>query len=125
MVIDKQINISATSPNLSKNWLPKDIHHSVKTFIKSVKNKLCHHHSKPYTHSNLKKDEIDLLNKFKNREDIIITKADKGGAVVIMNVDDHLKEDNHHHDNTEFYTILITKPTTTHNDIVPLIINYV
>ena len=45
-------------------------------------------------------------------------KADKGGAVVIVNVDDYKKEANRQLDNTEFYTKIVTNPTTTHNDIV-------
>ena len=40
-------------------------------------------------HSNLTKGEIDSLNKFKNRDDTIVTKADKGGAVH-MNIDDDI-----------------------------------
>ena len=72
----------------------------------------------PHTRSNLTKGEIDSLNELKNRDDIIVTKADKGGAVVIMNVDDYIKEANRQLDNTEFYTKLITNPTTTNYDIV-------
>ena len=74
--------------------------------------------SKPHTHSNLTKGEIDWLNKFKNWDDMIITKADKGGAVVIMNVDDYIKKANRQLNNTEFYTKVVTNPTTTDNDMV-------
>ena len=32
------------------------------------------------------------MNKLSEREDIIITKADKGGAIVIVGVKDYIKE---------------------------------
>ena len=109
-------------PKSNKNWLPKDIHHSVKTFIESLKDDMnsttTTNSCQPHTRSNLTKGEIDSLYELKNRDDIIVTKADKGGAVVIMNVDDYIKEANRQLNNTEFYTKLITNPTTTNYDIV-------
>ena len=48
-----------------------------------------------------------LQNLYK-REDIIITKADKGGAAVIVDVADYVQEANRQLDNKEFY-----KKTTT------------
>ena len=75
-------------------WLPKDIHHSVKTFIESVDRDLQKetNETTPERKQNLTKGEIQSLRNLKERDDIIITKADKGGAVVIINVDDYLKE---------------------------------
>ncbi len=67
---------------------------------------------------NLTKGEIQSMCKLKEREDIIITKADKGGAVVIMNVDDYLKEARRQLNNTEFYRKVDTDLTETHADIV-------
>ena len=42
----------------------------------------------------LSKRERDALKTLLEREDIILTKADKRGAVVIINVDDYVKEAN-------------------------------
>ena len=72
------------------NWTPKNIHHSVKTFIESVNNDLISAETgdQPIHKQNLSKGEIEALNDLKGRDDIIISKADKGGAVVIQNVDD-------------------------------------
>ena len=50
------------------------------------------------------------------RDDIIITKADKGGAVVIVDVDDYIQEANRQLSNKEFYKKL-TIDTTEINRI--------
>ena len=36
--------------------------------------------------NNLTKEEIEAMNELKSMDDVIITKADKGGAVVIMDI---------------------------------------
>ena len=104
----------------NKDWLPKDIHHSVKTFIESVDQDLEKdlHETETQTRQNLTKGEIRSLNNLKKREDIIITKADKGGAVVILNVEDYLKEANRQLDNTEFYKKIVHDLTETHAEII-------
>ena len=48
------------------------------------------------------------------RKDIIITKADKEGAVVIMDVNKYVNECNKQLDNTEYYTKLSSDPTELH-----------
>ena len=45
------------------------------------------------------------------RDDIIITKADKRGAAVIVDVDDYVQEANRQLDNNEFYKKLTTDTT--------------
>ena len=55
-------------------------------------------------------------------EDIIITKADKGDAVVIVGVKDYIKEAERQLNNTENYGKLQEDPTATNmklvNDII-------
>ena len=80
-----------------KNWLSKDIQHSIKTHSEFVKNDrnstTTTNNSKPHKRINLTKSEIDSLNEFKNRNDIIIRKDDGGGAVVIiMSADDYISQ---------------------------------
>ena len=43
------------------------------------------------------------MQSLQKREDIIITKADKGGATVIIDVEDYITEANSQLENTEFY----------------------
>ena len=105
----------------NEEWLPKDIHHSVKTFIEAVEHDLETEEQKEAKNDrkqNLTKGEINSLNNLKKREDIIITKADKGGAVVIINVEDYLKEARRQLDDTEFYQKASNDLTETHASIV-------
>ena len=51
------------------------------------------------------------MQNLRKRDDIIITKADKGGAVVIVDVDDYVEEANRQLDNKEFYKKLTTDTT--------------
>ena len=109
-------NISKTN----KDWLPNNTHHSVKTFIESINKDLTNAQrgDNQLIRNNLTKGEIHSLHHLKNRDDIIITKDDKGGAVVIVNVEDYLAEAKRQLDNTNFYTKLDVIPTATHADIV-------
>ena len=104
----------------NKEWLPKEIHHSVKTFIETIDRSLENNlgTNKREKKQNLTKEEIKALHELKERDDIIITKADKGGAVVILNVDDYLKEANRQLSNTEFYQEVHSNLSSTHAEIV-------
>ena len=53
-----------------------------------------------------------------DRNDIIITKADKGGAVVIIDVEDYVKEAEHQLSNKDGYKKLQYDPTQTHSRLV-------
>ena len=53
-----------------------------------------------------------------DRNDIIITKADKGGAVVIIDVDDYVKEAEHQLSNKAVYKKLQYDPTQRHTRLV-------
>ena len=48
------------------------------------------------------KNETDALHQLSQRDDTIITKADKGGAVVVINVDDYIRGANRQLNNTSF-----------------------
>ena len=62
------------------------------------------------------------MTSLKNRDDIIITKADKGGAVVILDVKDYLAEANRQLENTEFYKKIDVNLTETHTDTINKVI---
>ena len=53
-----------------------------------------------------------------DRNDIIITKADKEGAVVIIDVEDYVKEAEHQLSNKDSYKKLQYDPTQTHSRLV-------
>ena len=53
-----------------------------------------------------------------DRNDIIAKKADKGGAVVIIDVEDYVKEAEHQLTNKDGYKKLQYDPTQTHSRLV-------
>ena len=71
---------------------------------------------KPY--NNLTINERTSMKELSEREDIIITKADKGGAVVIVDVKDYIKEAERQLNNTENYRKLQEDPTATNMKLV-------
>ena len=96
----------------NKTWTPKENHHTVEKFAQAFQKR----EIKQIPHKNLSKKEEDALQNLSKRNDIIITKADKGGAVVIGDVDDYIQEANRQLDNKEFYKKL-TIDTTEINRI--------
>ena len=58
------------------------------------------------------------MNDLKDRSDILITKADKGGAVVIMDVKDYINEANRQLGNTHFYKSVDEDLTHKHNNVI-------
>ena len=69
-------------------------------------------------YNNLTKSERTSMKELSEREDIIITKADKGGAVVIADVKDYMKEVERQLNNTENYRKLQQDPTATNLKLV-------
>ena len=68
--------------------------------------------------NNLTKNERTSMKELSDREDIIITKADKGGAVVIVDVKDYIKEAERQLNNTDNYRKLQEDPTATNTKLV-------
>ena len=82
--------------NKNKSWVPDKNHCSIDTFVKAVKKDIeC---TKTFRlkqpHPNLDKSEkgIKKIKELSKREDIIMTNADKGRAVVVVDLNDYIKE---------------------------------
>ena len=71
---------------------------------------------KPY--NNLTKNERTSMEELSEQEDIVITKAGKGGAAVIVDVRDYIKEAERQLNNTENYGKLQEDPTATNIKLV-------
>ena len=85
-------------PKTNKKWRPDKNHHTVETYMEATKNTLEteeQNNSKNKYYNNLTKRERKALKELTDRNDIIITKVDKGGAAVIINVEDYVKEAEH------------------------------
>ena len=74
--------------------------------------------SKPHSRNNLTTDEKRALDQLSQRTDILICKADKGGATVILDVKDYIREANRQLGDKNFYRKLDSDPTNTHLELV-------
>ena len=83
-------------PETDKTWEPKCIHHKVKTFVVVLERDLSefpmNNDQNKFIQKYLSKSEKLALQKLKSRDDIIITKTDKGGASAILNIEDNIAE---------------------------------
>ena len=66
--------------------------------------------------SNLTPGEKEALARLREREDIIISKADKGGAVVIQDIQAYIAEANRQLKDTEFYRPVYRDLTPAHTE---------
>ena len=103
---------------------PKKNHHTVETFFEEGENNVENilQEKKPLPRNNLSKIEKAALDYFTKREDIAIIKAGKGGATVIMSVEEYISKANQQLKEDNFYKKLNEEPTRKHNDIVNNII---
>ena len=102
----------------NKTWTPKFNHHTVDTFISCVTKEL--EESKPnlIPKDNLTGKERRALQELSIRDDIVITKADKGGATVIVDVKDYVQEANRQLQDTQYYRELNYNPTEDHANLI-------
>ena len=79
--------------NKNKKWTPPNNHHTTNTYIEAVKKDIKQSKTVPprKIRSNFSKDEKVALKDLSKWDDII-TNADKGGAVVTMDVNDYIRE---------------------------------
>ena len=103
---------------------PKKNHHTVETFFEEGENNVENilQEKNPLPRNNLSKIEKAALDYFTKREHIAIIKAGKGGATVIMNVEEYISKANQQFKEDNFYKKLNEEPTRKHNDIVNNII---
>ena len=78
------------------------------TWLEVFKNEL---QKEEHVKKELEKNEIEALKDLSIRDDIKFIKADKGGAVVFIDVDDYINEMNRQLNNTEFYKEIRNNPT--------------
>ena len=80
--------------NKNKGWTPDKNHHTIDTFVEAVKEDIeCTKTFKPkQPHPNLEKGERKAIKEPFKRGVIIVTNADKGEAVVIVDTNDYIKE---------------------------------
>ena len=106
--------------NKNKKWTPPNNHHTINKYVEAVKKDIEQSKTVPpkKIRSNLSKDEKVTLKDLSKRDDIIISYADKGGAVVIMDVNDYIREAKRQLNEPMNYKVLAKDPITTNNDLI-------
>ena len=92
-------------------WKPPRIHQSLEVFQKAFKDGLLKSRLKHKGQPNLTKEQWMGLKELSSNPRIVIKKADKGSAVVVMNTTDYLREGYRQLNDTKFYTKLDHDPT--------------
>ena len=107
-------------PQRNKKWTPNKNNHTMKTYIEATERELKEKRdiSDNKGYNNLSKDERIAMKELSDHTDIIITKADKGGAVVFMDVKNYINEAHRQLNNKDHYKILNKDPTTTNAKLV-------
>ena len=88
----------------------------VETSITAINHDIKSSKTKKLPRDNLAKSEREALLNLQKRNDIIITKADKGGAVVILDIKDYIDEANRQLNDTNNYKQLDFDPTELHTE---------
>ena len=73
---------------------------------------------KPVSKDYLSKEERKALNNLKKRDDVIFTKADKRGAVVIWDTKDYIEDAEQQLSNEKFYRKLNYCPMEEHSRLI-------
>ena len=94
----------------NSNWLPDKLPSCVETFITAINHDIKSSKTKNFPCDNLTKSEREALLNIQKRNDIIITKADKGGAVVILDIKDYIDEANKQLNDTNNNEIIRLRP---------------
>ena len=94
------------------NWKPNPPNRTLDLFQRSVKQEILKSRVKKRHYNNLTKQERIGLKKLKDNPNIIIKKADKGSAVVVMNTTDYLKEGYRQLSDEQFYQKIPTDITS-------------
>ena len=80
---------------------------SLNAFKHAFKKQLLYSKNKRRPRQNLTKEERQGLNELTTNSEIVIQKADKGSAVVVMNTKDYLREGYRQLSHTNFYPTLV------------------
>jgi hypothetical protein len=108
-------------------WEPNENHHTVKTFLEDFSRKVNSElengptqdrANNVNTSNNLKKSELEALENIRSMNDVIITKADKGGAIVVQDVDKYIQEAERQLKDRTFYKKLSYNPTSEHEALI-------
>ena len=118
----QQTELANKEPNIKSktNWEPKKNHHTVETFIEAVNKVTVEIFSdkKKLPKNNLTDTDKNDVEYFSKRNDLVMMKAGKGGATVILDVKNYIAKANEQLQDNSFYQKLNVDPTVKHSEIV-------
>ena len=90
------------------------------TFIEALNNDVdeLFKHKQTLPRNNISQHEKNIISGFSKREDLVFTKADKGGATVILDVEDYVEKANKELKDNIYYKKISHDPTHEHLKIV-------
>ena len=92
-------------------WKPPIKTNTIESFITGIRSDLLRFKPKRKHRYNLKKEEYSGLKELQDNKEIVIKKADKGSAVVVMNRKDYIREGYRQLSDEKFYKKLDSDPT--------------
>ena len=100
------------------SWTPINSDPTVDTFIASVSKDVKNEPQKKLPRDNLTEGERQALVSLQNNENIVITRADKGGAIVIWGIHEYVNDAQKHLSNKTFYKQLDFDPSEDYARII-------
>ena len=119
---DENNNTSSDIPNIKpkSTWEPPENHHTINTFMQTLSNDVdeIFKHKRTLLRNNISQREKSIISDFSKREDLVFTKSVKGGATVILDVEDYIEKANKVLKDENYYKRISHDPTHEHMKIV-------
>ena len=111
-------------PYQRSSWTPKPCEYrTLERYIETCESEIRKLQQKPLRHLNMSQEELNTLKTLKQRDDIVIKPADKGGAIVVWRKDLYIMEAERQLKNTDFYEVINAKTTSSDSREVKKTIN--
>ena len=124
-VVKLHIQYSSTPSDIpntkpKSTWEPKKKHHTINSFIEALNNDVdeIFKHKQTLPRNNISQHEKNIISEFSKREDLVFTKADKGGAIVILDLEDYIEKANKELKDEIYYKKISYDPTHNYMKIV-------
>lgn len=104
--------------NKKRKWMPSKPSHVIEIFMTAVDNDIDKSPVKTIIRDNLTQNERKTLKEVQQRDKLITTRANKGGAFVIWSTDHYINEANRQLNETYSYKNLDNDPTESHTETI-------
>ena len=119
---DENNNTSSDIPNIKpkSTWEPPENHHTINTFMQTLSNDVdeIFKHKRTLLRNNISQREKSIISDFSKREDLVFTKSVKGGATVILDVEDYIEKANKELEDENYYKRISLDPSHEHMKMI-------